>query len=156
MVEAAQAINAHHAGNGIEGWKAIAPISWDLMTSPEAVSAMLRQAWIEAASELVSAGVGTQNHGIFTSQAERKAMFDSIRIERKQARELMDMTRKGDKLRAQLESVIRHQDQVSADIYKMDNFGKRLTSGAASVPIADATDKMATLLMGKEAKGDEY
>jgi 5S rRNA maturation endonuclease (ribonuclease M5) len=156
MVQAAQAINAHHAGDDIGGKQAIVPIAWDFMTSPEAVSAMLRQAWIEAASELVSAGVGTQNHGIFTSQAERKAMFDSLRMERKEVRTLMDMTRPGDELRTQLTSVVRHIDQTSADIWKMDKFGKRLISGAASVPIADATDKMATILMGKEAKGDEY
>jgi len=150
MVQAARAIIDPRLGNNNWG------IAWDAMSSPEAVSAMLRQAWIEAASELANTGVGAMNNGVFASQAERKAMFDSLRLERKQVRTLMEAKDTGDELRAQLTSVVRRIDKDSADIWKMDNFGKRLITGAASVPIADATDKMATILMGKEAKGDEY
>jgi hypothetical protein len=149
MVRAARTITDPKQGD-------IPAMVWDSMTSREALSAMLRKASIEATSEVVSYGIGTQTKGLFAGEEERKAMFDSVRLERTQARKMMDLPTTTEQQRAQLKVVVDRANQLSADIYKMDKTAKRVTDGVGGLVIGDATDKVATVFLGPEAKGKEY
>jgi hypothetical protein len=156
MVEAAQAINAHHAGNDIEGKLAIVPIMWDQMTSPEAVSAMLRKASIEGTASIIGHGMEPGVNKLLEDQAQRKAMYDGIRLERNAARKMMDLPATTDAGREQLTTVIKIADQLSADCYKFEKAMDRVVSAANGLALGDATDRLAKVLRGPETKVHEF
>lgn len=155
MVEAAQAINAHHAGNDIEGKKAIVPIAWDLMTSPEALSAMLRKASIEGSAAILSHGMEPGINKLLEGQAQRKAVYDGIQMERNTARKMMDLPATTGAQREQLTTLIKKANQLSADCYKFETVD-RVVNTANGLALGDATDKIAKALLGPETKVHEF
>jgi hypothetical protein len=126
------------------------------MTSREALSAALRKASIEAATGLISYGVGKQTNGFFATVKDRKVMYDSIWLERTAARKMMDLPEITAGQTEELKTVIRHADQLSADIYRMDPAVKRVKEGFEGIAIGKATDNMAEVILGSAAKGREY
>ncbi len=150
MVKVAQAINDTRHGNSNWG------ITWDVMTSQEALSAMIRKASIEAASELASFGVGTLTNGMFSSQKERKEMFDLIRQDRSGIRKIMDQPTTTLEQRAHFKMLIDLCDQDSAKIYKWDAAAKRVKEGMEGIAIGKAADNIADILLGPETKAHEF
>ena len=147
MVQAARAITDPRLGNNNWG------IAWDAMTSPEALSAMIRKASIEATSELISAGATPGINKLLANQQERKTMFDAIRLERAEARAMMKLPTTTDVQRAQLTGVIEKADQLSADVYRFEKGADRVVDTAAGLAIGDATDGLAKAFLPSEAKG---
>jgi hypothetical protein len=156
MVEAAQAINAHHAGNDKKDMNAIVPIMWDLMTSPEALSAMLRKASVEVTGSLIGHGMEPGVEKLLEDQAQRKVMFDGIRLERNAARKMMDMPTTTKAQREQLTTVIKKADQLSADCYKFEKKVDGIVNSADGLAISDATDRLAKVLLGPGTKVHEF
>ena len=148
MVRAARAITDPKLGE-------TGAVVWDAMTSKEALSAMLRKAAIEVGTEMLSPSTG----GLLHDEAERKAIFDSVRLQRTRARKMMDLAATSDAQRAQFKTVIEHADQLSADLYKVEKVND-LASGVADERISkawgEASDELATSILGTEAKGREY
>jgi methionine-rich copper-binding protein CopC len=142
MVKAARAITDPKLGNSG------ASIAWDSMTSPEALSAMFRKASIEIGSEIIS----SKAEGLLVDQNKRKVLFDSVRLEREQARHMMALETTTPIQRDQLKTVIDHANQLTSDIYRVE----KVVTTADGMAIGDATDKLATYMIGPEAKMPEY
>jgi hypothetical protein len=147
MVKAARAITDPKLGD-------TGKMVWDAMTSKEALGAMVRKATIEVGATLLPS-----TKILLKNEAERKVMFDAVRLERTQARKMLELADTTVKQQAQLITVIRHADQLSADLYKVDKAAK-LASDVADGHISDAwsesSNAVADHFMGKEAKGREY
>jgi hypothetical protein len=127
---------------------------WDAMTSKEALGAMVRKATMEVGAALLPS-----TNILLKDEAERKVMFDAVRLERTQARKMLELADTTVKQQAQLISVIRHADQLSADLYKVDKVTE-LASEVADDHIGkawgNASEVVADHFLGKEAKGREY
>jgi hypothetical protein len=148
MVKAARAITDPKLGD-------TGAVVWDSMTSKEALSAMLRKATLEVSAELLT----PSTEGLLQDEAARKAMFDSVRLERTQARKMMELATTTDAQRRQLKAVIEHADNLSVDLYRVEKVNK-VASAVADEKIGkawgDASDEVATHFLGPEAKGREY
>jgi hypothetical protein len=141
MVAAARAIADPRLARGS------ATIAWDAMISSDALSAMLRKASIEIGSDYLSDKTGE----LLTDEHERKAVFDSLRLERRQA---VNMLERGSPTAAQSEQlkiVIDHANQTMAQIYRVE----KVADTARGEVIGQATDKLATALLGPAAGESE-
>ena len=150
MAQAARAVNDPSLNNDNK------QILWDTMTSPEALSAMLRKVSLEAAAEYISHGAEPGTNKLLETQQERKEMFDGIRLERTEARKMMELATTTEVQRAQYKAVIEKADQLSANCFKFEKTVDRVVNTADSVAIGDATDRLAKVIRGDEAKGREY
>jgi transcriptional regulator GlxA family with amidase domain len=140
MTAAAHAIADPKPGNCVT-------TTWDFMTSRDALSAMLRKASIEIGSDYLSDKTGE----LLTDEHERKAVFDSLRMERRQA---VNMLERGSPTAAQSEQlkiVIDHANQTMAQIYRVE----KVADTARGEVIGQATDKLATALLGPAAGESE-
>ena len=149
MVIAAKLIADPHQGS-------VAWATWDAMSSPEARSAALRKASVEAATDLISAGIGHQTGGWFEDVAQRKAMYESIRVERTAARKMLAEPGVTAARAQELQSVIHKADDLSAWIYKTDPQVKRVKEGFEGLAVGDMCDKFTDAVAGPAAKGREY
>lgn len=148
MVNAARAITDPKLGD-------TGKMVWDAMTSKDALVAMVRKATIEVGTEMLS----PSTEGLLPDEAERKAMFDSVRLERNEARKLLTLSAKSDVERAQLKTVIEHADQLSADMYRLEKVGKvasALDDELISEDFGAASEAVAKHFLGDEAEGREY
>jgi hypothetical protein len=150
MAQAARAVNDPSLNNDNR------QILWDTMTSPEALSAMLRKVSLEAAAEYISHGAEPGTNKLLVNQQERKEMFDGIRLERTEARKMMELATTTEVQRAQYKAVIEKADQLSADCFEFEKTVDRVVNTADGVAIGDATDRLAKVFRGPEAKGREY
>jgi hypothetical protein len=127
---------------------------WDAMTSKEALGAMLRKASLEAASELTPS-----TEGLLKDEAERKAMFDAVRLERKRATVMLERTAISETQKEQLKTVIQQADKLSAEMYVVDKL-ENAVSGQVDDKISDAWDKVSESIadhfLGEEIKSPEY
>jgi hypothetical protein len=125
-----------------------APLAWDFMTSREALSAMLRKAAIDIGSDVISEKAGK----LLTDEKQRKEVFDALRLERRQAVNMMGAASTTTPQHEQLKIVIDRANRTMADIYRVE----RITDTLRGVVIGDATDKLATVLLGPEAGSHEH
>ena len=127
---------------------------WDAMTSKEALSAMLRKVTLEVASELTPS-----TGGLLKDEAERKVMFDAVRLERKRATVMLERTAVSEAQKEQLKTVIRQADKLSAEMYVVDKM-ENAVSNRVDDKISDAWDNVSESIadhfLGPEAKGREY
>jgi hypothetical protein len=127
---------------------------WDAMTSKEALGAMLRKATLETASELTPS-----TEGLLKDEAERKAMFDAVRLERKRATVMLERTAISEAQKEQLKTVIQQADKLSAEMYVVDKL-ENAVSGQVDDKISDAWDKVSESIadhfLGEAPKGREY
>jgi hypothetical protein len=137
MVSAARAIADPKLAHGS------AALAWDFMTSQEALSAMLRKAAIEIGADAASDKAGK----MLTDENQRKAVFDALRLERRQAVNMMRTASTTTAQREQLKIVIDHANRTMADIYRVEKVADTLRGEV----IGEATDKLATALLGPEA-----
>jgi hypothetical protein len=146
MVEAARALNVHHAGSDTEGRKANVPIMWDMMTSREALKAMLFRATVEVSGSILSHGM---EPGIdkLLEDPERKAMYDSLRLERTALRKRMEDPNIDNDLRGQITTLIKESDKRSADCYKVEKARERVANTAIGLKIPDALERVAKVLL---------
>lgn len=149
MVQAARAIA--DPGLGDTG-----KVVWDAMTSKQALSAMVRKATIEVGTEILTPSTET---ALLEDEAERKAVFDTLRLERTRARKMLAEASTTEIQRAQLKTVIQQSDKMSSELYKVDKFN-HLLGGTVDAKIgdsmSDAADLIAEHFLGSEAKGREY
>lgn len=146
MVKAARAITDPKLGS-------TAAVVWDSMTSKEALSAMLRKAWIETATEMLS----PSTEGLLRDEAERKAMFDAVRLDRTEARKMMEMATT-DAQRAQYKALVEHADSVSATLYRLEKVNKAASDIAdekIGENVGDMGDVVADHFLGSEPRGRE-
>ncbi|PSH03395.1 MAG: hypothetical protein CXZ00_12610 [Acidobacteria bacterium] len=134
MERAAQAICDPRLGHEVA-------MSIDAMFSREAMSAMLRKATLE----LVSAKAGEKFEGLVNDLNKRKALFDAVRAERKQMREMMALETTTPEQRKQIKAVIDRANDLSASIYKME----RVRGVIDGMNISDLTDKLADRILEK-------
>jgi hypothetical protein len=149
MLIAAKLIADPHQGS-------VAWATWDAMSSPEARSAALRKASVEAAADLISAGVGHQTNGFFKDVEARKAMYDSIRLERTAARKMLAEPGVTAARAEELQGVIHKADDLSSWIYKTDPQVKRVKEGFEGLAIGNMCDKFTDAVAGPAIKGHEY
>jgi hypothetical protein len=141
MIEAARAIADPKLSNRS------ATVAWDAMISREALSAMFRKASIEIGSEYLSDKAGK----LLTDENQRKAVFDSLRFERRQAVKTMELGSTTGAQREQLKIVIDHANRTLSEIYRVEKVADTLRGQVAG----DATDKLANAFLGPEAKAPE-
>src|ERR1035437_5722156 len=147
MVKAARAITAPQPESG-------AAIIWDSMTSKEALSAMLRKATIEVGCR----EIGKADDKVINDVERRKVLFDSVNLERQQARKQLLAIKDVDKekdLVQQLTAVIHEADRKIAGIYRLEQ-AEKVVSAANGIGLGAATDKDAEYILGREAEGREY
>jgi hypothetical protein len=147
MVRAAKAIVDPKLGN-------TGAMVWDAMTSKEALTAMVRKVALEAASEMTPS-----TEGLLKSEAERKAMFDAVRLERKRATVMLERTAVTEVQKEQLKTVIKQADKLSAEMYVVDKM-ENVVSGQVDDKISGAWDKVSESIadhfLGEAPKGREY
>jgi hypothetical protein len=147
MVKAARAITAPQPESGTA-------IIWDSMTSKEALSAMLRKATIEVGCR----EIGKADDKVINDVERRKVLFDSVNLERQQARKQLLAIKDVDKekdLVQQLTAVIHEADRKIAGIYRLEQ-AEKVVSAANGIGLGAATDKDAEYILGREAEGREY
>lgn len=149
MVRAARAVADPELGN-------TGKMVWDAMTSKPALAAMVRKATIEVGLEILVPSLDT---ALLESEAERQAIFNTLRLERTRARKMLAEASTTAAQQAQLKTVIRQADKVSSELYKVDAFNHAL-AGAADTKIGNSMSEISDLIadhfLGPEAKGREY
>ncbi|MDR3792441.1 MAG: hypothetical protein P4L03_03580 [Terracidiphilus sp.] len=149
MLKAAQLVGDPHASSSAWGM-------WDAMTSREALSAALRKASVEAASDLISAGVGHQTNGYFKDMEARKTMYDSIRLERTAARKMLAEPGVTPEKAEELKAVIHKADDFASWIYRTDPAVKRVKEGFEGIGIGYFCDKSTEAMAGKATEGEQF
>ncbi len=134
MVRAAQAVTDPKLGNSATS------IAWDAMMSREALSAMFRKATVEITTEAVSA----KAEDLVKSLTNRKAVFDSVRLEREQARRMMTTETTTPQQREQLTTVMNEANRKLAAMYWVD----RTANTGNGMSIGDVTDKLVNTVLG--------
>jgi len=142
MVKAARAITDPKLGNsGVA-------IAIDSMTSKEALSAMFRKAAIEVGSKKL----GDKAEELIKDMSARKALYDSVRVDREGARHMLALESTTPEQRAQYKAIIDHANQTTANIYRVE----KVVNEAVGEGISEATDKIAETFLGREDKGRQY
>jgi hypothetical protein len=142
MVKAARAITDPKLGNsGVA-------IAIDSMTSKEALSAMFRKAAIEVGSKKL----GDKAEELIKDMSARKALYDSVRVDREAARHMLAQESITQEQRAQYKTIVDHANRTTANIYRVE----KVVNVAVGEGINEATGKIAETLLGPEAKGRQY
>lgn len=119
-------------------------IVWDAMTTPEALSAMVRKASIE----LLSEAAAVKSEKLVKDLAVRKAAFDSMRVEREQAHKMLALETLTPQQREQWTAVVKHADHLSTTIYKTEQVANTYTGKQ----LGNDIDFAAEVILGKEYK----
>ncbi len=136
MVKAAQAVTDPKLGNSATS------IAWDAMISPEALAAMFRKATVEITTEAVSG----KTEDLVKSLTNRKAVFDTVRLEREQARRMIKAETTTPQQREQLTTVIDEANRKLSAMYWVD----KTANTANGMTIGDATDKVIGAICGPD------
>jgi hypothetical protein len=142
MVKAARAITDPKLGNSG------AAIAIDSMISREALSAMFRKAAIEVGSKKL----GDKAEELIKDMSARKALYDSVRLDREGARHMLALESITPEQRAQYKTIIDHANRTTASIYRVE----KVVHAAGDYGIDQATDKIAETFLGQEDKGRQY
>lgn len=142
MVQAARAITDPRLGNSSTD------MAIDSMLSKDALSSMFRK----AAIEVVAKKLGDKAGDLSKDADLRKAMYDSVREEREVARKMLATESTTKEQRAEWKAVIDYANQVTANIYSVEN----VAHAAGAYDIGEATDKLADSFLGTEAEGRKY
>jgi hypothetical protein len=142
MVKAARAITDPKLGNsGVA-------IAIDSMVSKEALSAMFRKAAIEVGSKKL----GDKAEELIKDMSARKALYDSVRLDREGARHMLAQESITQEQRVQYKTIVDHANQTTANIYRVE----KVVNEAVGEGIDEGTDKLAEIFLGQEDKGRQY
>jgi hypothetical protein len=144
MVQAARAITDPKLGNSGRS------MAWDAITSPEAVSAMMRKAIIESTLEFVA----YKADPVIESFSERKLLFDTVSAERAHAVEMIASKTASQQEKAQWKILIDRSDKLIAGTYAMEKV-ERTGAAAGAKLLGDGSDRLAGLCLGK-TESPEY
>jgi len=142
MVKAARAITDPKLGNSGMA------IAIDSMTSKEALSAMFRKAAIEVGTKKL----GDAADDLIKDMDARKAIYDSVRVDREGARHMLALESTTPEQRAQYKAIVDHANQTTANIYRVE----KVVKAGVGEGISEATDKIAEAFLGPEKEGHEY
>jgi hypothetical protein len=150
MVRVARSLNAPQTWANKTGTVGNIGIMWDEMTSPEAVSAMFRRASIEVAASVIGHGMEPGVNKLLEDQAQRKAMFDGIRLERNAAKKMLEFPGTTEATPEQIKKTIVEADKLSAKCFEFEKSADRVVNTANGLALGDATDRITKVFFPDE------